>query len=609
VGSTVRAVRGYMLRKAHILFAGMLLIITANLIALIPPYLLQEAIDGIRTGQGAGALLRYALLIVAVALGAGVFQFCSRYVINSVSRHVEYEIRTDVFKHFQTLDLEFFQQRKIGDLVARATNDLSAVRQMLGPGVSNLCNALVAFSVTGIAMVQIDPRLTLYSLTVMPLITLLFSVVGGGIRRRFRHVQDQFGEVSARAQENFSGIRVVKAYAQEQAELAAFNRVNHEYVVRSIAFARLNALLWPAMYFISGLAVAILLWRGGLDVISGRITLGRLVRFNAYLTALTFPMISLGWTVNLFQQGSASLSRIEEVKTAQPAIRDTARTRPAARPTRGEVELRHVSLAYGEREVLHDISLHVPAGGSLGIVGPTGAGKSSLVNLIPRVYDVTAGQVLLDGEDVRDIPLTAVRRVIGYVPQETFLFSVTIAENVGFGVEELDEERLAHALRVSQLGKDVADFPHGAHTMVGERGVTLSGGQKQRAGIARAVAKEPLILILDDALSSVDTNTEAAILRELQQVMAGRTSIVIAHRISAVKNLDQIVVLDQGRIVERGTHGELLGAGGLYADMYRRQLLGEELEDGEELEQDGYLLPESADLSEPSERPEWDGNI
>lgn len=580
--SIFRAFRQYLVRHALTLGLGACLILTANLIALVPPVVLQDVIDAIGHGITLGGLAQYALLIVAIAVGAGVFQFFSRFVINAVSRQVEYEMRSDLFAHFQRLDLEYFQRNKTGDLVARATNDLTQVRQMLGPGLTNLCNTAIAFTVTAIAMAQIDWQLALYSLSVMPLITALFVVVGGGIRKRYRQVQDQFGEVSARAQENFSGIRVVKAYAQEDHELEAFRAVNREYVERSISFARLNSLLWPAMFFVSGLAVAILLWRGGLDVIAGRITLGRLVRFNTYVAALSWPMIALGWTVNLFQQGAASLSRIEEVHDAVPAIADSASTRPSLTPDRGEIEFRDVGLAYGGRVALHAINLHVPAGTSLGIVGPTGAGKSSLVNLLARVYDATAGKVLIDGEDVRDIPLAALRRSMGYVPQETFLFSVSIAENVGFGVERLSQETLEQSLRISQLGKDVEDFPNGVETAIGERGVTLSGGQKQRAAIARAVAKDPLILVLDDALSSVDTNTEATILRELKGFMQGRTSIVIAHRISTVRDLDQIIVLDDGGIVERGNHRELLAQNGLYAAMYRRQLLGEELEDGME---------------------------
>ncbi len=584
--SIARAVYSYLIRHWRLLLFGGALVVIANLIVLIPPLLLQQAIDTLSQGDDLATLTRLALLIVGVWIVAGAFQFSARFAINSVSRQIEYEIRNDLFQHFQRLDLAYFQRSKLGDLVARATNDLTAVRQMLGPGISNFCNTLVAFTLTAIAMVGIDVRLTLYTLTVMPLMSVLFVVVGRSIHDRYRRVQDQFGEVSARAQENFSGIRVVKAYAQEQYELDAFNRVNEEYVTRSVAFARVNSLLWPSMYFLSGLAVAILLWRGGLDVIDGRITLGELVRFNTYLAALAWPMIALGWTVNLFQQGGASMSRIQEVMVVEPAIRDGAQTRRDFVPARGEVEFSHVSLSYGEQEVLHDINITVPAGTSLAIVGATGAGKSSLVNLLARVFDVTQGAVLIDGVDVREIPLDTLRRVLGYVPQDNFLFSLTLEENVGFGVEELEPARLDYVLRVSQLEKDLVDFPQGAGTMLGERGVTLSGGQKQRAGIARAVAKDPLILILDDALSSVDTNTEAAILRGLREVMRGRTSIVISHRISTVQDLDQIVVLDDGRIVERGTHSQLLARQGIYASMYRRQLLGQELDDTGELDVD-----------------------
>jgi ATP-binding cassette subfamily B protein len=362
-------------------------------------------------------------------------------------------------------------------------------------------------------------------------------------------------------------------------------------VRRSISYAKFYALLWPAMYFLAGFASVILLWRGGLDVIEGRITLGQLVQFMGYLAQLTWPMIAFGWVINLFQQGAASMTRINEVMHHQPTIADldtsvTMRNEDSKDRIHGKVEFRHVSFAYGkgEREILHDINITVEAGSSLAIVGPTGSGKSTLVNLLPRLFDVSKGQVLIDDVDVRDIPLTLLRRQIGYVPQETFLFSVPLAENISFGVANLSEERLQEVMQIAQLTKDVADFPHGVSTMIGERGVTLSGGQKQRTSLARAIAKEPPILVLDDAMSSVDTHTEADILKHLQTVMQGRTTIIISHRCSTVKNLNHIVVLDEGRIVEEGTHETLLRLGGLYAEMYRRQLLGEELEDNDNVD-------------------------
>lgn len=610
---TVRALRRYMLRYWGTLLVGFGFIVAANLVVLVPPYLLQVVIDDLRGHTTVGILIRYALVIIGVGVLAAVLQFLSRYVVQSVSRRVEYDLRSDLFGHFQELDLAYFQRGKIGDLVARATNDLSAVRMMLGGGVTNFCNTVVALALTAGAMFTIDVRLSLYALSVMPLITLVFIVLRRQIQQRYRRVQDQFGEVSAQAQENFTGIRVVKAYVQEEQELASFNRANGQYLRLSIDFARLNALLWPSMYAISGLAVAILLWRGGVDVITGRIKLGQLVQFNAYLVALSWPMIALGWTFNLFQQGVASMQRVREVMETAPAIADGPRTNPAAVPTRGDVEFRNVDLAYEGRQVLKGVSFGVPAGTSLAIVGPTGAGKSSIVNLLPRVLDVTDGAVLVDGYDVRTVPLAALRRAIGYVPQETFLFGVPLDENISFGVGALNDDRLAEVMDVAQLSMDVAGFPHGPRTMIGERGVTLSGGQKQRTGIARAVAREPLILILDDALSSVDTHTEAEILRRLRAVMAGRTSIVIAHRISTIKDMDQIIVVEDGRITERGTHTSLVAAGGLYADIYRRQLLAQELdedngdaEDGDaddlgagDRDVDGAAVGEAAETSEP----------
>jgi ATP-binding cassette subfamily B protein len=565
------------------MIGGFLFLICANIAALFQPYLIRLTIDSLQTGANGAILVRYALLIIVAGAVQAVLAFYGRYFQAKASRQIEYELRANLFKHFEKLELDYFQHHKVGDLVARATNDLTAIRSMLGPGISNLMNTIVAFTVTITFMLTIDIQLTLYAAVILPMITVVFIVVGRQIEHRYKAVQDQFGEVSAHAQENLSGIRIIKAYRQEDLELEAFRAANHEYMRLSISYARVYAILWPAMFFLAGIASVILLWRGGLDVIHGRISLGQLVQFMGYLAQLTWPMIAFGWVVNLFQQGSASMIRINEVMHHNPTIADTVKpgeTQPELH-LHGKVEFRHVFFSYGEHEVLRAINIEVEAGASLAIVGPTGSGKSTLVNLMPRLFDVNQGQVLIDGIDVREIPLASLRRQIGFVPQETFLFSVPLSENIGFGVQSLSEQRMREVMEFAQLGKDVSDFPQGTATMVGERGVTLSGGQKQRTALARAIVKDPAILILDDAMSSVDTHTEAEILRHLRNVMQGRTSIVISHRCSTVKNLDHIIVLDKGQIVEEGNHEKLLQERGLYAEMYRRQLIGEELEESD----------------------------
>jgi ATP-binding cassette subfamily B protein len=565
------------------MIGGFLFLICANITALFLPYLIRLAIDSLQTGANGGILVRYAMLIIVVGAVQAVLAFNGRYFQAKASRQIEYEIRANLFKHFEKLELDYFQHHKVGDLVARATNDLTAIRSMLGPGISNLMNTIVAFTVTITFMLTIDIQLTLYAVIILPMITVVFIVVGRQIERRYKAVQDQFGEVSAHAQENLSGIRIIKAYRQEDHELEAFRAANHKYMTLSINYARIYAVLWPAMFFLAGIASVILLWRGGLDAIHGRISLGQLVQFMGYLAQLTWPMIAFGWVVNLFQQGSASMIRINEVMQHAPTIAEPVKRgeRSAELTLKGKVEFHHVSFSYGDHEVLHDINIKVEAGSSLAVVGPTGSGKSTLVNLVPRLFDVDQGQLLIDDIDVCDIPLASLRHQIGFVPQETFLFSIPLSENIGFGVSSLSEQRMQEVMEFAQLAKDVNDFPLGTATMIGERGVTLSGGQKQRTALARAIAKDPAILILDDAMSSVDTHTEAEILGHLRNVMQGRTTIVISHRCSTVKNLDNIIVLDEGHIVEEGNHEQLLQEHGLYAEMYRRQLIGEELEDSD----------------------------
>ncbi|MFI5266015.1 MAG: ABC transporter ATP-binding protein [Chloroflexota bacterium] len=575
--------------------AGLLLLTVAGtLLALAIPYILRLAVDAITRGTTSRTLAGYGLLMVLLTAAAGALRFVRAYGFSHVSRLIEYRMRNDLLAHLQRLHPAFFQTTRTGDLMARMTNDLNAVRQMLGPGLQNFTNTLVSFVITLAIMFSISIRLALYAGILLPLVSLAFIGLRRQIERRFTAVQEQFSTISAKAQEAFSGVRIVKAFAQEEDWVDHFRGANQEYVDRSIRLARVQSTLWPVMQLLVGLAFAMVILLGGQDVIAGRLSLGEYVQFNGYLTMLVWPMIALGWTAQLYQQGMASLRRIQELFETQPAIVGGSLL---PHSLDGEIELRDVSFAYGATPVLRHLNLHVPRRGSLGIVGHTGSGKTSLVQLLLRLYDASDGQVMLDGIDVRDWQLDELRRVIGYVPQETFLFSDSLADNIALGVpsfglralgSELDRNselktqnsELAMAVRVSRLENDLPDFPHGLETVIGERGVTLSGGQKQRTAIARAVMKDPKILILDDALSSVDTSTAEQILSELRQVMRDRTTIIVSHRISAVRECDQIVVLRDGEIVERGTHLDLIRAGGEYGRIYRHQLLREELDLG-----------------------------
>jgi len=498
-----------------------------------------------------------------------------------ISREIEFDLRNDLFRHLESLSYSYYQRTRTGDIMARATNDLNAVRMLLGPAIMYSANTIV-FTAGALAfMLSISPKLTLYAFLPLPVVSITVQYFGKQIHERFEKIQAMFSEISARAQENFSGARVIRAYVQEEPEIAAFETSNREYINRSLKLVRLMGMLWPTLETMLGFAIVLVLWLGGREVLYGRMTVGGFVAFNTYMVQLTWPVIALGWVINIFQRGTASMGRINEILVERPEIEDGSETKAAgesARPTlRGEIEFRGLNFDYNGVPVLHDINLRIPEGSSLAIVGPTGSGKTTLVSLIPRIYDAAPGSVWIDGKPVRDFALEPLRRQIGFVPQETFLFSETVRENIAFGKEDATDEQVRAAADAANIAQDIEEFPDKYQTLVGERGITLSGGQKQRTAIARALIRNPRILILDDALSSVDTHTEDKILNHLREVMQGRTTIFISHRVSTVRNADMIAVLHAGRIVELGTHDQLLARNGYYSDLYNKQLLEEEL--------------------------------
>jgi len=563
---------------------GLAFVVISSLFASVTPWLLRAALDGIRTGAESRRIWTLAGAMVGLALVAGVLRYGMRELINGLSRRIEYDLRNDLFAHLLRLDAGYFGRTRTGDIMARLTNDLSAVRQAVGPAIMYLINTIAGGVFALYFMLRIDSRLTLLVLTPMVLLPILTIWLGRAIHERFEAVQEHFSTMTTRAQENLAGARVVRAYRQEQPELDRFAGLNDEYLAKNMQLVRLYGLMNPAFGLLAGLGAVTVLGIGGTLAVRGTISVGAFVAFGLYLGMLTWPLIALGWVVNLFQRGAASGARLLEILDASPAVSNPpAPTSLPAATTGRSVEFRGVGFHYPPpadaqpRWVLRDISFRVSAGATLAVVGATGSGKSALLELLARVYDPQQGQILIDGVPVTSLTLEELRREIGFVPQESLLFSETIRENLTYGTD--DVSRAQWAAGVAQLDSTIAEFPGGYDTMLGERGINLSGGQKQRAALARALARHPSIVVLDDALSAVDTHTEADILRGLRDALKGRTAIIASHRVSAVRDASWIIVLDEGRIVEQGRHAELLAAGGRYWTLLRRQQLEDAIED------------------------------
>ena len=569
----------YLRRYRGQLAQGGVAVLLYNCSKLAAPLLIGHAVDDVSRRGTEHLVVRNALLLFGIAIFSAFCLYATRWIIIGASREIEFDLRNDMFSNLERQSIAYFHSHRTGDIMARTTNDLNAVRQLLGPAIMYSANTVVFTAAALPFMLRISPRLTLFAFLPLPIASVVVQLMGRRIHQRFERIQAMFSEISAKAQENFSGARLIRAFAQEEAEVRSFETANQEYIRRSLFLVRIMAMLWPTLEFVLGASLVITLLVGGHEVAAHRITAGQFTSYMVFMVQLTFPMLALGYVINLIQRGTASVIRIDELLKQVPLIQDEAGKSIAIDAVpRGEVEFRNLTFSYatGSR-VLHNVNLTIPAGSSLAIVGPTGSGKSTLVNLIPRLLDAAPGEVLIDGLPIREWPLASLRRSIGFVPQETFLFSSSIRDNIAFGVESATDEQIERAASTAHIATEILEFPHGFDTLVGERGITLSGGQKQRTSIARALLRDPRILILDDALASVDTYTEEQILAGLREVMQDRTTILIAHRVSTARSADRIAVLINGEIREIGTHDELLRSGGYYAELFEKQQLEEEI--------------------------------
>lgn len=556
------------------------LLVTVTLVMWIP-WWIREAVRIIEQGGSLSDVTFYAGLIGAAALAQGLVRTYSRALIFNAGRNVEYDLRNDLFAHLQKLPVSFYQSQRTGDLMSRLINDISAVRVMLGPGFLNFISAPLYFIYALALMFSMDARMTLAALAPFPVLILAVGKFRGQIMKRSMEVQQQLSALSSHVQENLSGMHVVKAYAQEKFQTEEFVRLNEDYQQKSMEVARLRGIITPVMQGINGLTILIVIWYGGIRVARGDLLVADIVAFIAYLNVLAWPTAAFGWMFSLVERGRAAMKRLEELFKIEPAIADGESTQPVHGLKQG-IEFRNISFAYGRQKngygALNGVSFSLPVGRSVGLVGRIGSGKSTVAQLVPRLFDVGGGEILLDGQDIRKLSLRDLRKTLGYVPQDPFLFSTSLRRNLAFGRDDVTEDELKRAAAIARLDRDLEVFPEKLDTIVGERGVTLSGGQKQRATLARALVMDPPVLILDDCLSSVDAQTEAEILRGLRSILKEKTCLIISHRISAVKEADEILVLDDGRIIERGSHDELVRRGGVYAELYKQQRLSEELE-------------------------------